>query len=81
LKRRGHDVRFDRSAIRFGDDWRRAITDGIVASQRVLSFLSRHSTRDAGTDVQLPVNIGHVQWLDIHDWKERKERGSIRCAR
>ena len=27
---RGHDVWFDKSEIRFGDDWRRAITDGIA---------------------------------------------------
>ncbi|WP_295612625.1 toll/interleukin-1 receptor domain-containing protein, partial [uncultured Lamprocystis sp.] len=48
LETRGHEVWFDRSAIRAGDDWRRAITDGILASHRVLSFLSRHSIRDPG---------------------------------
>ena len=39
LEKRGHDVWFDKSEIRFGDDWRRQITDGIVGSNRVLSFL------------------------------------------
>ena len=39
LKKRGHDVWFDKSEIKFGDDWRRSITDGIVGSNRVLSFL------------------------------------------
>ena len=27
-------------------------------------------------EVQPPVNIGHIQWLDMHDWKEQRERGS-----
>ena len=60
----------------------------------MLSFLSKHSTRDPGVcrdeiaiaigvkggniqtilveseqEVQPPVNIGHIQWLDMHDWK------------
>jgi tetratricopeptide (TPR) repeat protein len=48
LEARGHDVWFDKSQIKFGDDWRRAITDGISGSNKVLSFLSKHSTRDPG---------------------------------
>src|SRR2546425_1729117 len=99
LEARGHDVWFDKSEIKAGHDWRRAITDGIVGSNRVLSFLSKHSTRDPGVcldeiaiaigvkggniqtilveseqDVQPPVNIGHIQWLDMHDWKARRDR-------
>lgn len=94
LEERGHDVWFDQSEIRFGDDWRREITKGILKSDRVLSFLSKHSTRDPGVcrdeisialgvkggdiltilvenenEVQPPVNIGHVQWLDMGEWK------------
>ncbi len=100
LEKRGHDVWFDKSEIKFGDDWRRAITDGITGSQRVVSFLSKHSTRDPGVcrdeiaiaigvkggsiqtilveseqEVQPPVNIGHIQWLDMHDWKDRRAAG------
>jgi len=100
LERRGHDVWFDQSEIRFGDDWRREITDGIIGSKRVLSFLSKYSTRDPGvcldelaiaigakggniqtvlveseTEVKLPPSIGHIQWLDMHDWKERRAAG------
>jgi len=100
LEQRGHDVWFDKNEIKFGDDWRRAITDGILHSQRVVSFLSKHSTRDPGVcrdeiaiaigvkggniqtilaeseqEVQPPVNIGHIQWLDMHDWKERRAAG------
>jgi tetratricopeptide (TPR) repeat protein len=100
LEKRRHDVWFDKSRIKFGDEWRRSITDGIVDSHRVLSFLSKHSTRDPGVcrdeiaiaigvkggniqtilveseqEVQPPVNIGHIQWLDMHDWKERHTAG------
>jgi hypothetical protein len=100
LERRGHDVWFDKSEIKFGDDWRRTITDGILQSNRVLSFLSKHSARDPGVcrdeiaiaigvkggniqtilveseqEVQPPVNIGHIQRLDMHDWKEQRAAG------
>lgn len=98
LEKRGHDVWFDKNDIKFGDDWRRSITDGILKSNRVLSFLSKHSTRDPGVcrdeiaiaigvkggniqtilveseqEVKPPVNIGYIQWLDRHDWKERRD--------
>jgi hypothetical protein len=100
LEKRGHDVWFDKDEIKFSDNWRREITDGIVKSHRVLSFLSRYSTRDPGVcrdeiaiaigvkggniqtvlveseqEVQPPVNIGHIQWLDMHDWKEKRDAG------
>ncbi len=100
LEERGHDVWFDKSEIKFGDDWRRSITDGILQSNRVLSFLSKHSARDPGVcrdeiaiaigvkggniqtilvesevEVQPPVSISHVQWLDMHDWKEQRAAG------
>lgn len=105
LEQRGHDVWFDKSDIKAGDDWRRAITDGITASNRVLSFLSKHSTRDPGvcldeiaiaigvkggniqtilveseTDVNAPVSVSHIQWLDMHDWKERRAAGEAEWA-
>jgi len=95
LARRGHDVWFDKNEIKFGDDWRRWITDGIVTSNRVLSFLSKHSTRDPGVcldeiaiaigvkggniqtilvedeaEVRPPASISHLQWLDMHDWRD-----------
>lgn len=95
LANRGHHVWFDKSEIKFGDDWRRAITDGITDSSRVLSFLSKHATRDPGvcldeiaiaigvkggniqtilveaeSEVRPPASISHIQWLDMHDWKQ-----------
>ncbi len=100
LEGRGHDVWFDKSEIKCGDDWRRAITDGIIGSNRVLSFLSKYSSRDPGvcldeiaiaigvkggniqtvlveseTEVKPPASISHIQWLDMHDWKERRAAG------
>ena len=108
LEARGHDVWFDKTpdhekGIRTGDDWRRAITDGILKSHRVVSFLSKHSTRDPGVcrdeiaiaigvkggniqtilveseyEVQAPVSIGHIQWLDMHDWQAA--HGNVQAA-
>jgi hypothetical protein len=100
LEKRGHDVWFDKNEIKFGDEWRRAITDGILHNNRVLSFLSKHSTRDPGVcldeiaiaigakggniqtilieserEVKPPPSISHIQWLDMHDWKERRHAG------
>lgn len=97
LEKRGHDVWIDTAEIRFGDDWRRSITEGIADSERVLAFLSKHSTRDPGVcrdeiavavgikggniqtllveseeEVAPPVNISHIQWLDMHDWRSRR---------
>jgi hypothetical protein len=96
LEKRGHDVWFDKSEIKSGDDWRRAITEGIVSSDCVLSFLSKYSTREPGVclseigiamkvkggniqtilveredEVKPPPSISHIQWLDMHDWKEQ----------
>lgn len=101
LEKRGHDVWFDKNEIKFGDEWRQSITDGILGSNRVLSFLSKHSTRDPGVcrdeiaiatgvkggniqtilveaeqEVQPPVNIGHIQWLDMHEWREKQMIGN-----
>jgi hypothetical protein len=100
LEKRRHNVWFDKNEIKFGDEWQRAITDGILQSNRVLSFLSKHSTRDPGVcldeiaiaigakggniqtilveserEVKPPPSISHLQWLDMHDWKERRAAG------
>jgi hypothetical protein len=31
---------------------------------------------ESETEVNPPASISHIQWLDMHDWKERKESGS-----
>ncbi len=104
LEQRGHDVWFDKTEIKAGDDWRRSITDGIAQSHQIVSFLSKHSTRDPGVcrdeiaiaigvkggniqtilveseqQVQPPQSISHIQWLDMHDWKEA--RGVVRTQK
>lgn len=35
----GHDVWFDKNEIKFDNEWRRSITDGILGSNRVLPKL------------------------------------------
>ena len=100
LAARGHDVWVDKAEIKAGDDWRRDITDSILGSDRVVAFLSKHSTRDPGVcldeiaiavgvkggniqtvlaeaegDVQPPATISYIQWLDMHDWKEKGDMG------
>ena len=100
LEKSGHDVWFDKSEIKFGDDWRRSITEGITGSHKFVSFLSKHSTRDPGvcldeigiaigvkegniqtilveseSEVQPPPGVSATQWLDTHDWKERRAAG------
>jgi hypothetical protein len=71
-----------------------------VDSHRVLSFLSKYSTRDPGVcldeiaiaigvkggniqtilveseqEVKPPPSISHIQWLDMHDRRERRKAG------
>jgi tetratricopeptide (TPR) repeat protein len=48
LEAAGHSIWIDQTHIRAGDDWRLAIKKGLLESDRVLSFLSKHSTRDPG---------------------------------
>jgi len=48
LESAGHIVWIDQTQIKAGDDWRLAIKKGLLESDRVLSFLSKHSTRDPG---------------------------------
>jgi len=48
LEALGHDVWLDREKIKFADDWRRAITDGIHSSDWMFSFLSKYSIRNPG---------------------------------
>ena len=59
LEKHGHDVWFDKNEIKFGDEWRREITDGILQSNRVLFFLSKYSTRDPGVCLdEIAIAIG-----------------------
>jgi hypothetical protein len=82
LEKRGHDVWFDKSEIKTGDDWRRAITDGVLSSHRVLSFLSKHSTRDPGVcldeiGIALGVKGGNIQTILVEGEAEAKPPSTI----
>jgi WD40 repeat protein len=75
LENLGHDVWIDSSEIKFGDDWRRSITEGIVGSDLMLSFLSRHSTRDPGVcldelSIALGTKTGVVQTILVESEQE-----------
>ena len=48
LEARGHEIWLDSSEIKEGDEWRNKITRGILGSQAVVAFLSKHSVRDPG---------------------------------
>jgi hypothetical protein len=68
LEKRGHDVWFDKEEIKAGDEWRRSITDGILGSNRILSFLSKYSTRDPGVcrdEIAIAIGVkgGNIQYL------------------
>lgn len=48
LENRGFEIWIDRSEIKSGDDWRRTITEGLLESNGVVAFLSKHSVRVPG---------------------------------
>lgn len=82
LEKRGHDVWFDKSEIKAGDDWRRSITDGITHSDRFLSFLSKHSTRDPGVcldEIRIAIGAkgGNIQSILVESEQEVKPPPSI----
>jgi tetratricopeptide (TPR) repeat protein len=96
----GHELWFDTAEIKSGQDWRRAIVDGLLTTERVVAFLSAHAVRAGGVcldelaialqhkagaittiliepeaEVQAPVTIAHIQWLDMSDWKTHGQPG------
>ncbi|MBF0456470.1 MAG: TIR domain-containing protein [Nitrospirae bacterium] len=59
LEGRKHKVWIDESEIKAGDDWRRAITGGILGTDVVLAFLSKHSVRTPGVCLdEIAIAIG-----------------------
>lgn len=51
LEGRGHSIWFDEEEIKTGNDWRSKITRGILESEAVVAFLSKHAVRDPGVKV------------------------------
>lgn len=73
LVKRGHDVWFDKSDIKYGDDWRERITAGIESSNGVLSFLSKEAVRENGVCLdELAIAVG-VKYGNIHTILLQKE--------
>ena len=59
LKDRGHDPWFDESHIRFGNDWRERIANGIEKSGSVVACLSQYSMREKGVCLdELAISVG-----------------------
>lgn len=102
LVARGHRVWIDSFGINHGDDWRKKITDGLLSSNGVVSFLSKEAIRKNGVCLDelgiavgakygnirtvllhkeadllpIPSQLTHRQWLDMSDWKTRKNGDS-----
>jgi len=82
LKNRGHDVWFDKNEIKTGDDWRREITEGITSSDKFVSFLSKHSTRDPGVcldEIAIAIGVkgGNIQTILVESEGEVQPPASI----
>ena len=72
LERLGHAPWVDSAQIKGGDDWRRSITDGLLASDAVVAFLSQHSVRDPGVcrdelAIALGVKGGNIVTVLLED--------------
>lgn len=82
LEKRGHDVWFDKSEIKSGDDWRRSITEGIVNSHKVVAFLSKHSTRDPGVcldEIAIAIGVkgGNIKTILVESEMEVKPPATV----
>lgn len=60
LVERGHKPWIDKSNIKYGDDWRNAITKGILESEGFLAFISKHSVRVPGVSLdEISIAVGN----------------------
>ena len=60
LERAGHDAWIDVHQLHPGKEWRLGITDGIMTSDRVLSFLSPRSVREPGVCLdEIGISMSH----------------------
>lgn len=63
LTQKGYDVWIDTSEIPAGKDWRERITNGLIGSNGVLSFLSKHSVREPGVcldELKIAICLKHA---------------------
>ena len=73
IKARGHETWFDKVDISHDDDWRQEITEGIMSSNGVISFLSSKAVREGGVCLdELSIAVG-VKYGNIHTVLLQKE--------
>ncbi len=82
LESRGHTVWLDKAQIKTGDHWRQCITEGLLESNNVLSFLSQHSVRNPGVcldelRIALCVKGGNVKTVLLENETEVTPPASI----
>ena len=66
LEARGHEVWFDASEIKAGDDWRASIAEGVSSSNGVIACLSKHAFREGGVchdeiDIAVGIRGGNIK--------------------
>lgn len=66
LEARGHEVWYDASEIKAGDDWRERIAEGVTSSDGMLACISKHAFRDGGIcrdeiDIAIGVRGGNIR--------------------
>lgn len=71
----GYTVWIDKSEIKAGDEWRTKITTGLLDSQGVIAFLSKHSVRDPGVcldeiRIALTEKHGNIKTILLESEKE-----------
>lgn len=62
LEREGYAVWVDKHKIRAGDEWRKKIVEGLIDTDKVLSFLSVHSVRNPGVcldELRIALGLKH----------------------
>lgn len=82
VEKHGHSVWIDRSEIKSGDNWRTSITNGLLSSNGVVSFLSRHSVRIPGVcldelRIALSTKNGNIKTVLLEGEKDVSPPSSI----
>lgn len=82
VERHGHSVWIDRHEIKEGDDWRASITNGLLSSNGVVSFLSKHSVRVPGVcldelRIALSSRFGNIKTVLLEGEKDVSPPSSI----
>lgn len=82
LEARGHEVWFDASEIKVGDEWREKIAEGVASSNGVIACLSKHAFRDGGVchdeiDIAIGVRGGNIKTVLLDPESEVKPPSAI----